>query len=1219
MNNQQNSNAYNILELPAIDFQLLRIIVIDSYCEGRKVELQLDGHVALNGANGAGKTTMLRLIPIFFGERPQRVITGAKTFGEYYFPHSTSYVVYEYKRRDAKVLAVIHADGQSDNVVYRFIDHEYDNELFRNERGFVQSQDLHKHLDGKNISFTKPFSRVHYEQILTNSATTHEHKSLAARYAFVGAGSRLTHINRVISGILNRVTEFSDLKRMVASTIYGDDKQFTLSTKKNELRKWIRELQAHQSLEEKRPRMVILEEADTNRVRLLNEMGTLHSRLKTLLLNLECKKELTAKLFENKKSERTILEQQFNQSNHMAEQEKARLEAIFQQTLKDITAIEERFKEYKKDEIDQSCTLVDSLPDIQRNYDGLVRTIEELSGEIKNVDDKFQRLIGEEKLNLQLQKNSELENRNKTKEKFRMEIDSVAKNHDAILSQIKAASELTSIDLRGKESLANDKVVSLQTEQKYVTGDASIQASLKQERATLESVTESLNLAFKDVTESNRNYTSILSRYKDQESLCNDVSMVLESAKIEYDRFHALSSAGKDTFIGFLREERPEWVGDIGRIINEDILLRKDLNPELTGGSSLYGININLDQIEDSKLSTEEKIQQELARARSRINNAQDACDEEDKILLKIEESRKELAEKKLLSEANFNKLESASKETQSKIDLLNAKLEHSKKAAIENIRIALAAAEVELSDIRANLTIEEQKLNNEIAFKNKEKTQLINAINANENAALKLIDDRENVLQVNYEAKIAEFNANRIEMLTGKGVNPELLKKLEADKLAVDKNIELAKKQSQVVDTYRSWLDNTYSGLSKMHLDASQQKINLDTAKSAQAALKKEYDNQENLISNEILAVQKQLSDEEQSIRHTSVQLESIINWPTNLHVETMPHDEAFSLVDLINEKNRINTEDKRYKKIIADGVDEIRQEMLRVPGTETEQYCLANEKESGRPILNQEYEWLKVCRSWFNQGYKSRQDSIINDCRSQGINIKTFCDSLEDMETKVTTFNREIRNSLSLAKMFATINNVDISITTDIRKQDYWYAINELKLQYEMWQPTAAHSMPPQSFVDAANDVANIVYDDRGLVANPTDLINIRIDAVINNKPVSAKNEKELKELSSTGLSYLVMAIVMVGFVNRIRGKNNVVIPYAIDEVGDLDPMNTVSLLEFLAQNNIMIVGAFPKMDEYLAPKFRYMFTVLEDQRIAIVDIDGAKATAKEVMENV
>lgn len=1219
MNNQQNSNAYNILELPAIDFQLLRIIVIDSYCEGRKVELQLDGHVALNGANGAGKTTMLRLIPIFFGERPQRVITGAKTFGEYYFPHSTSYVVYEYKRRDTKVLAVIHADGQSDNVVYRFIDHEYDNELFRNERGFVQSQDLHKHLDSKNISFTKPFSRVHYEQILTNSATTHEHKSLAARYAFVGAGSRLTHINRVISGILNRVTEFSDLKRMVASTIYGDDKQFTLSTKKNELRKWIRELQAHQSLEEKRPLMATLEEADANRIRLLSEMGTLHSRLKTLLLSLEGKKELTAKLLEGKKSERTILEQQFNQANHIAEQEKARLEAIYKQSLQDIANIEERFKKYKNDAIDHSCALVDSLPDLQRNYDGLEKTIEELSGEIKNVDDKFQKLIGDEKLNLQLQKNSELESRNKTKETFLLERDSVAKNYDAILNQITAASELVVTDLKARESVANDKVVALKTKQEHVTGDASIQDSLKQEQANLVRITESLKLAFKEVSDTTKNYTFTLRQYDDQERLCNDVSMNLESEELKEARFHELSSAGKDTLIGFLREQRPEWVHDIGRIINEDVLLRKDLNPELADGNSLYGININLDQIEDSKLSTEEKIQQELARAKSRIKNAQDACDEENDKLLKISESRKKAVEKKQLSEANLSKLENASKESQSKIDLWSTKLEHSKSVAMENIRTELAAAVTELTDIRANINIEKHKLNETIAQKNKEKTALINAIITNEKEALKQFDEREKELQANYETKVAELNASRLEVLAGKGVDPKILEKLEADKLAVGKDIELAKKKSQVVDTYRSWLDNTYSGLSQMHLDANQQKINLDAAKSAQVALKKEYDIKENLISNEILAVEKQLSGEEQSIRYAIGQLDSINNWPKNLHVESMPHDEAFSLVDLINTKNSINIEDKRYKKVIADGVDEIRQEMLRVPGTETEQYCLANERESGRPILNQEYEWLKICRSWFNQGYKSRQDSIINDCRSQGINIKTFCDSLEDMETKVTTFNREIRNSLSLAKMFATINNVDISITTDIKKQDYWYAINELKLQYEMWQPTASHSMPPQSFVDAANDVANIVYDDRGLVANPTDLINIRIDAVINNKPVSAKNEKELKELSSTGLSYLVMAIVMVGFVNRIRGKNNVVIPYAIDEVGDLDPMNTVSLLEFLAQNNIMIVGAFPKMDEYLAPKFRYMFTVLEDQRIAIVDIDGTKATAKEVMENV
>lgn len=51
------------------NFHLERIILIDSYRQGDIVEVRLDGHVNVNGINAAGKTTLLRTIPLFYGDR----------------------------------------------------------------------------------------------------------------------------------------------------------------------------------------------------------------------------------------------------------------------------------------------------------------------------------------------------------------------------------------------------------------------------------------------------------------------------------------------------------------------------------------------------------------------------------------------------------------------------------------------------------------------------------------------------------------------------------------------------------------------------------------------------------------------------------------------------------------------------------------------------------------------------------------------------------------------------------------------------------------------------------------------------------------------------------------------------------------------------------------------------------------------------------------------
>ncbi|MFI3190904.1 hypothetical protein BCS42_12210 [Crenothrix sp. D3] len=83
-------------------FSLTRLILIDSYKANAIQELRLNGHTNLNGVNGAGKTTLLRLLPLFFGESPRRLVAKSgvmKSFAKYYLLNDSSYIIFEYQRR----------------------------------------------------------------------------------------------------------------------------------------------------------------------------------------------------------------------------------------------------------------------------------------------------------------------------------------------------------------------------------------------------------------------------------------------------------------------------------------------------------------------------------------------------------------------------------------------------------------------------------------------------------------------------------------------------------------------------------------------------------------------------------------------------------------------------------------------------------------------------------------------------------------------------------------------------------------------------------------------------------------------------------------------------------------------------------------------------------------------------------------------------------------
>ena len=81
---------------------LQRIILINSYIqtpENKIFEFNLSTHTQINGDNGAGKTSLLRLLPFFYGLEPGKITaTGnnKKSFSGYYLPEDDSAIIFDY-------------------------------------------------------------------------------------------------------------------------------------------------------------------------------------------------------------------------------------------------------------------------------------------------------------------------------------------------------------------------------------------------------------------------------------------------------------------------------------------------------------------------------------------------------------------------------------------------------------------------------------------------------------------------------------------------------------------------------------------------------------------------------------------------------------------------------------------------------------------------------------------------------------------------------------------------------------------------------------------------------------------------------------------------------------------------------------------------------------------------------------------------------------------
>ncbi len=104
---------------------LLRIVMIHGHLSG-VVELSVDGHTNICGTNASGKTTLQRLVPVFYGELPNKVVPKTRMkFDAFYLPHRNSYLVYEYRREAGNVCQAVLTRKQEGGVEYRFVGAPY--------------------------------------------------------------------------------------------------------------------------------------------------------------------------------------------------------------------------------------------------------------------------------------------------------------------------------------------------------------------------------------------------------------------------------------------------------------------------------------------------------------------------------------------------------------------------------------------------------------------------------------------------------------------------------------------------------------------------------------------------------------------------------------------------------------------------------------------------------------------------------------------------------------------------------------------------------------------------------------------------------------------------------------------------------------------------------------------------------------------------------------
>ncbi len=1188
---------------------MLRLILIDSYARGKTVEVDVGGHVAITGENASGKTTLLRLFPLFFGEAPSKVIQSDENnhkFSRHYLPTQASYVIFEYSRRGRRMLSVIHPDGQSDAVSYRFIDSPYRPELFRDDRGLVQSSDLTRHLTKLGVTVSRALSLSTYRQILQNEASR-EHRQLASQFAFTGSSSRLKHIERIVSSILLRATSFYDLKRMVVASVHESAEPFAMRTSKRELLQWISEYEAHARMMEKASVMEELELADRQRKRSVEDFCRLAATFQILLERLTDDVRTAEREEERLRAEGNDLRRDYGQSLLVLHDQANGCKSALREASDRLTSARRRHKQYADEKAEARTKAVDDLPLVQKQRERLQTNLSELEASSRSVVEIFERMSADAHKDADDARRRVEQERTDALQAFGTTQAEIFERHTASLRELDEEHKTERNTALQSVSQCREDLATRAAEAKNPAADPEIQHAFDLDNEAFREASTRVDSVRDGLEPLARKLRKAQETFNDDETMLNASREHLEKAQLALGDLIEAGNAGETTLIGFLRQHKPEWATNIGRLLPESILLRTDLSPMLSNGDDLYGVSLDLDSLESSRLASEESIQLEIAHLRANVERRTAEVAADEKRLQASERLRQSAKEACDAHTILLTQALAAKNTADQRVKTSRARLAASREAARRVAETALSEAKSRLDQARLTLSTVEARhatARNELDARQRAEMQQFTTTHRD---FMSQIATRLAELTTALNTRLAEIGSQRDQALKASGVDTSVLNPLRKQLEELDAAISAAEDDRTYVARYRDWLELTWAHRSQLETDVAEAERKKAAADDAYRAKEKERDQAIEINGKALEAVGQNIEALGKQVSLVKGQLANLTAYAPDPDVLARGFDDRIAVELLVNQRRELQASFAELQQRIREGVDDIRRQMIAIVGTGPEKLHHQILHRIGYPIHNQEHLWVDELRGWFQHEHIQNKDNLVQFGKTHAQNISAFWSGLGNFKKLVGNFAADLKAHLHQGQVFANISDVSVIISTDVEKQGYWKAIEALHDEYDGWH-VLGDALPPPSFIAAAKEVAMVLSDDKGLVADPVDLIDLQVTANIDGDGTkSARHEAALARMSSNGLSYIILVVILIGFVNRVRRKEKVVVPFVVDELKDLSVGNATALLDLLARNNITLVSAFPDVDPDLAPLFHRNYKILPGRTLATVKLEG------------